>query len=425
LIIATALATRSARAEGGGADAQDRALAGEARLDVILAAVNERNPELREASARAEAGEARAAAAARLPDLELKGELWAVPLARPLAFGEANTIMVGLRQAFPAWGSLDARGRLAREEAAAAGDGARARRQALIADARRAYAAFFRAEREHRIHLEHVGLTSQLLEVARARYAVGGGTQQDLLRLQSELSRLHVDVATIDQQHRSAQALLNALMARPPDAALGPPPDVDVTALLAAAGDEAAARDAELHLADRRPELQAAARAVRRGEAALDLARREADLPTVMVGADYWYMPTFSVHHAYGAMVAVSLPWLNPRHRDEVHGAERAAVADRSALEAQQAAARYQLHDAAARVEAARQTLLIVHERVLPDARRSFESARALFQTGQGDVTPVLDAARAYLQVRIDEARAIADLESSRAELARAAGSSP
>jgi outer membrane protein TolC len=345
-MIATALAARSARAEGGGAaDARERALAGEARLDAVIAAVNERNPELREVGARAEASEAVAAAAGRLPDLELKGELWGVPLARPLAFGEANTIMVGLRQELPAWGSLDARGRMAREEAAAAGDGARARRQALVADARRAYAAFFRAEREHRIHLEHVGLTSQLLEVARARYAVGGGTQQDLLRLQSELSRLHVDVAAIDQQHRSAQAMLNALMARAPDAPLGPPPEVDVAALLAAAADEAAARDAELHLDERRPELQAAAR--------------------------------------------------------------------------------YQLRDAAARVEAARQTLLIVHERVLPDARRSFESARALFETGQGDVTAVLDAARGYLQVRIDEARAIADLESSRAELARAAGSAP
>ena len=37
-------------------------------------------------------------------------------------------------------------------------------------------------------------------------------------------------------------------------------------------------------------------------------------------------------------------------------------------------------------------------------------------------MTPVLDGARNYLQVRIEEVRAAADLESSQADYARAAG---
>ncbi|MEA2696207.1 MAG: hypothetical protein QOI66_478, partial [Myxococcales bacterium] len=405
----------------GDTAALDRDLASAARLPIILRAIARRSPDLREAAQRASAAEARAGAAARLPDPELKGELWGVPVTRPLSFDQANTIMIGLRQAFPAWGSLDARERAAREEAALAATTTEARRHEVAAQARRAFASYARADREYRIHLEHVGLTSRLVEIARSLYQVGHGSQQDFLRAQAELSRLHDDVAGIEQQRRSAQAMLNALMDRAPDATLGPVPELSPVDALAAPPGEATT-EADRLLSLRRPELKAAAHAVKRSEAALQMARREADFPSLTVGADYWYMPTQATHHGYGAMVSMSLPWLNPRHRDEVKAAERAQAADRSALRAQQAAARFALRDADAKVQAARETLALIHDRVLTDARRSFESAQAQFQSGQGNVTPVLDAGRSYLMVRIDEVRALADLESSRADFARAAG---
>jgi outer membrane protein TolC len=413
----------SARAADDGATSEsavDRELATQARLSTILRVIGERSPDLREVAERVAAAEARAGASGRLPDPELKGELWGVPLTHPVGFDQAQTLMIGLRQVFPAWGSLEARARAAREDALVAGDTSEARRQEVAAQARRAFAVYARVDREYRIHLEHVGLTSRLVEIAHSLYQVGHGSQQDLLHAQAELSRLHVDVAGIDQQRRSTQALLNALMDRDPDAALGPPPEMSPMEALAATPTGPADDDRQLER--RRPELKAAARAVQRSEATLDVAKREAELPSLMVAADYWYMPTQSVQHAYGAMVSMSLPWLNPRHRDEVKAAERANAADRSAQRAQRAAARFQLRDADAKLRAARETLALIHERVLADMRRSFEAAQASFQSGQGGVTPVLEAARSYLQVRIDEVRAVADLDASQADYARAAG---
>jgi outer membrane protein TolC len=417
-LVASAAATARA-ADAPPPSADERSLATEARLPAILRLVDERNAELREATARAAAAEARTAVARRLPDPELKGELWGVPLARPLSFRESDTIMLGLRQAFPAWGTLDARERAAREDAGAAAEGVEARRQELVAEARRAFAAYARADREARLHLEHAGITSGLVELARSLYGVGRGTQQDLLDAEVELSRLHLEVAGVEQQRRSARALLNALMGREPDAPLGP-----VAANDAAGADAApsSTTDADTNLDARRPELRAGARAVGRSEAALELARREATRPTLMVGADYWYMPMAETHHGYGAMVTMSLPWLNPRRRDEVAAAERATAAERRALEAQRTAARTQIRDADARVQAARDVLALVRGRVLGDARRSFEAAEAQLRAGRGGVGPVLAAERRLLQVRLDEVRAVADLETSRADWARAAG---
>jgi outer membrane protein TolC len=427
-LLALALMTRAGvghaaeGVSGGPAEtAADRELAAQARLPTILRLIGERNPDLSEASARARGAEAKVGAAARLPDPELKGELWGVPLSRPVSFGDANTIMIGLRQSFPAWGSRDAKERAAREDAAAAGDSVEARRQEIVAQARRAFASYARADREYRVHLEHVGLTSRVVETARSLYQSGRGAQQDLLHAQAELSRLHVDVAAIEQQRRSAQAMLNALMDRAPEAPLGPVAEAEAPEGLAAASRDFAA-DADARLGERRPELRAAARAVKRSEATLDAAKREANLPAFMVGADYWYMPMGPWHHAYGAMVSMSLPWLNPGRKDEVKAAEHAMAAERSALRAQTAAARYQLRDTDSKVRAAREVLALIHERVIPDARRSFESAQALFQSGQGDLTALLDAERNYLQVRIDEVRAIGELDSSRADYERAAG---
>src|SRR5262249_44347687 len=150
-------------------------------------------------------------------------------------------------------GSLDARARAARADALAADDAVRARRQEIAAQARRAFATYYRTDHEVRMHLEHAGLTSRLLETARAQYALGRGTQQDSLRLQADPSRLPAEVTAVEQQRTSARALLNALMDRVSDAALGPAPDIDVAQAIAAKdGDEAAAAG-ERALDERRP----------------------------------------------------------------------------------------------------------------------------------------------------------------------------
>ena len=62
------------------------------------------------------------------------------------------------------------------------------------------------------------------------------------------------------------------------------------------------------------------------------------------------------MRHAYGAMVAINLPWLSGRHRDEEREAEETLQAERHALESTQNTVRYELRDAAARVDSARQS---------------------------------------------------------------------
>jgi outer membrane protein, heavy metal efflux system len=409
----TFLTAGNARAASG----DDAELARSARIETILRVALEQNPDLAENQARVRAAQARSQAASRLPDLEAKYEQWGVPLQRPYALGEAQTLMIGVRQTFPAWGSLDARGRAAAAEAGGAQDASRARRQEIEAQVRRTYAAYYRADQELRLHLEHVGLTSRILELAKLNQRTGHGSLQDVLRLELEVTRVHTDVARIERDQRSSRALLNALMNRPGDAPLGPPEDLSVTPRTDVA-------TLERTIDANRPEVAAAARVIRRDEALLDGARRAARFPQIMVGLDYWYMPIFpaDMRHGYGAMVAINLPWLSGRRGAEQREAEESLQADRHALDSTKNTVRYELRDAAARVDSARQSFSIIDQDVLAQAKRSLEATQAAYAAGQGDAVGLLDALRSYLQVRIERVRALAELAASETDLKRAAG---
>jgi outer membrane protein TolC len=406
----------SAGSAAPASDADEAALAQQADLETILRLALARHPSLGEAGERVLASRERQAAAGRLPDLELRYEEWGVPLGRPYALDEAGTLMLGLGQTFPARGSRAAAARMAAEEAGLAAEDRRARAQEVATRARQAFYQYAGAEQEYALHLEQIELTHRLVELARTNYQAGRGTQQDVLRLILEVSRLHGEVAPIEQRQRSARALLNTLMVRPPAAPLGSPPP------LAPSPVEPRLEQLSRDLETNRPELAAAARAVLRGQAALDAAQSEARWPALMLSTSYWLQPTSEERHAYGLMVSVNLPWLNEKRRAEVRAAEHGLAAARLAREAERLQALYQIEDAAARLDAARDLYTILETDTLPQARRSFEAARTAYASGNGDALALLDALRSVLQTRIEQIRALVRLESSLADLERAAG---
>lgn len=399
------------------ADRAEADLAREARLEAILHLALDRNADLAEERARVASARARTSQAGRLPDLQLKYEQWGIPLRRPHAVQDSMFLMLGLSQTLPAPGTRAARARVAEQEATSAAASVATRRRELRAQVRRAFADYYRADRELLLHREHVEVAARLVELSRASYRSGRRGQQDVLRVSLELSRLHRDLAHIEQERISSQALLNALMNRDADAPLGPPAELEPAALAQAsfvAVDQPPDRE--------RAEVAAATAAVRRSEASLELARREGRWPSVTLGADYMYMPFEHDRHAYGAMVVLNLPWVSPGRRDAVKAAEESVIAERHALESVRNVVRYEARDARARHEAARSTFVIVDQDLLPQAQRNFEAAQAAYSAGQGDAIGLVDALRSYLDIRLDRVRALVHLATTAADLARAAG---
>jgi cobalt-zinc-cadmium efflux system outer membrane protein len=414
LAVVIALGARPAAAED--LTAAERSLSERATLSTILRVALARNPDLAEARSRAVAARESASASSRLPDPAFDYQLWAAPLARPYALDEAQMHMFGLRQTFPAPGSLDAKSGASSAEAHVATEGRRAREQELVVRVRRAYAEYYRADQEHRIHIEHVKLAQQVLDASRAVYQGGRGAQQDVLRAALAVSRLHNDLALTDGDRRAARGLLNTLMARPADAPLGPPAPID-PAKVQLRLDELTRLAGE-----RRPEVAAAESAIRARESELDGARSMGRWPEFMVGLQYMYMPPMEEPHNYGVTFSMSLPWLNPRYGEEVRAAEARLAADRSALSSARYAARYELFEAAERLRAARESFTLIERELLPQAKQSFESAEASYRGGQADSLALIDALGSLLDVRIERERALVRVDTALADVERAVG---
>lgn len=394
------------------ADALEREVSLQALLDRAL----RQGPDLLEQQERVAASQHRVAPARRLPDPELKYELWGVPLGRPFALGRSDTIMLGVRQEFPAPGSLDAQGRMAKADAAIAGEALRQLRLDRLAQVKRAYYAYYQADREGQLQAAQAELLRQSLELARSRFGAALGSAQEIARAELELADAARERLASAQQRASSAAWLNSMLGRPPDAALGPPAEFE---LIEHVGDF---RQLAAVAQQQRPELAASRHAVARSEALLSQTRSEARLPKFMFGADYWYMPREHSPHGYGAMASLSLPWLNPRHGELLQAAERERGAELRAQDAQRVHLSYEVYDAWTRARAALSAWQLVKNELLPAAQRNAQAAQAAFGASSGAAAAWLEASRGVLQVRMRELQARVDLAAAQAQLARAVG---
>ena len=96
--------------------------------------------------------------------------------------------------------------------------------------------------------------------------------------------------------------------------------------------------------------------------------------------------------------------------------------AEQHALAATENALRYDLEEAAARLEAAHGQFLIIDRDIVAQARRNLEAAEAAYAAGNADALTLLDALRTQLDVSVDRIRALAHVEAAAADLARARG---
>ena len=126
-----------------------------------------------------------------------------------------SVLAVMVSQDLPWPGKRDLRGRLAATEAEQAAQQLARARLSVAAGVRRAYHALAQSRLPRGAGREQSQLWGQIEGVARARYTVGQGAQQDVLRTQVEVTR----VGQVEAEQRAEEAVrlaeLNRLLDRP------------------------------------------------------------------------------------------------------------------------------------------------------------------------------------------------------------------
>jgi cobalt-zinc-cadmium efflux system outer membrane protein len=373
-----------------------------------------RHPALRAADARADARSQEGDASARLPAPELMAELWQVPLSRPYAIDEAGMLMFGLRQDFPAPGSLAATERAARAEADAERRLGQSAAQTIARDVRHAYADYVAAMLRERAHASHRSLAERLVSAARARLA-GGAPLSELTRASFELERIEVDRAADDARIDSARAEINVLIGRLPGATLPAPREARPETV-------AEPLDALLSRArKRRPELAALASKARAVSAEQDQAQREATLPSFSIAALY-FAPVGGQESGIGASASASLPWLwGPgSSRREQKRRELSAVS--LSLEEMSRGVDNDVARAHSKLRALEARERALDGKLLPAARQRFETSLSAYGSGAGSLTELLEAREALAMAELESIDARAELEHALVDLEWATG---
>jgi outer membrane protein TolC len=389
------------------------------RLDLrsVLEAARARNPEIRAADAQYLAMRERPMQEGTLPNPSLgiryHNENWKE------SFGESefSFVEVGAEQEIPFPGKLSLRGRIAEREAEREGAMRDLTVLMVLAATASSYADLVVAERSAAILRESHGLLGFMVEQAAARYRVGESAQQDVLRASLERGGLEERLAMLERRRAAAAAALRALLdlaegeALPSVEALPEPRPIE--ALDALTGK----------LAARSPALRAAQEEILRSEAALRLARRD-------------YYPDFAVMGSYMNKERLLPEWeLGVRLELPLYfwRRQRAAVAEagfteRAAAHAHRNTQRSlegRLADFHAMAEASSRLLRLYGDRLVPEARLTFESSRASYGVGRVDFLTVLSAFTSLLEYRLRYEEESGSLVRALAEIGPIVGETP
>jgi len=248
----------------------------------VQAAVTD-NPGLDEMRRRADAAAAIPDQAGSLPDPRITLGAANLPVDTFSLDQEAMTqLQLGVTQAFPFPGKLALQRQVAESRAAAAAQSADEAQLQLVRNVRNTWWELFYLDRALDTLARNMDLLRQLVDVARTKYEVGRGLQQDVLLAQVELARLQDMQVRIEGARGVSAARLNALLARPADAPVQLPP----TTIVALPGVPSEA-SLEQKANESRPAIAAARHQVDAAQSSEALAHKE-------------YLPEFGVSVNYG-----------------------------------------------------------------------------------------------------------------------------
>ena len=367
----------------------------QADLAALLAEAQSANPEIAEAVSLRSAAEAVPSQVEALPD-PLAGVSYTNETFTEFTLGEREDAFLTLSwtQEVPYPGKLRLAGDAARSETLIRQRRLEGIRLDVASRVKTAFAELYRIDRTSSILQESRALLISLGQTARSRYETGEGLLQNVLKAQTEITRLDAELESLAQKRRSTQAALTALAGRDQDVPLGR------ALALPSLAESLDGPSLEREALERSPELLIVQAAVERDESRLELARRQVK-PDLMWGAAYTNRG--DLDPMVMGMFGVRLPL--HRQSKQVQGIVQSNHELQAARHGE-AAVRLRIlsevRDLVAQAERAEARARLFAEGLIPQARGSLESASSAYGVGRVDFLTLLSDFTALLGFEVD-----------------------
>jgi outer membrane protein TolC len=353
-------------------------------VDQLVAEALAKNPEIGAAQNRVESMRQRPAQEGSRPDPMISAGYSSTGYPWPGAgLGTQPTSNIGftVSQALPYPGKLDLRASLARRDADAELQQIDATRLSVTA---RVKQAFYRLAYTYAVAdvLErNRELLQTLLKVSENRYAVGHAAQQDVIKAQTQLTIVDLQLARIRQERATREGELNALRAQPVGTPVGRPDDLVLTDFDLSLQSLVSSATAQA------PMLKRDQIVVERAQLAVASARQEYK-PDFTVSGGYFNMGSMSPMYEF--RFDVTLP-LRRARRDAAVAEQVSTVQEtRQTYEANRLDLQSRIQQDYEMATTSLRLAQLYRDTVLPQARLALESSMASYQTGAVDFLSVL-----------------------------------
>ncbi len=372
-------------------EAQPEPRPGVLRLQELLPELLAHNPEIQAARKRYEAAQTRPGQEHALPDPKIGAGWSSAGAPWPGAgLGTESTANIGveLSQEIPFPGKRSLRAGMAAKEA----EGESQTYQAIQLDQVKQLKSAFHELRFVYDAIDVLrrdqNLLQRLAKVAEARYSVGQGSQQDLIRSEVEISLLDGRTIQLEQHRSSLEAEINKLLNRPVTQSLGRPEALDqVPPLppLTTLQQQALAQS---------PMLRSERAAIDSRQLGVEMARKE-------------YYPDFEIMGGYfnqGSMkdmwefrVQMNIPIFWKKQRLGLEEAGLRLTESQRTYRAQEQELAFRLRDRYLAAQAAGRLMDLYSKTITPQSNLALESSLGSYETGKIEFTSVLSNFTAIL----------------------------
>ncbi len=387
-------------------------------IDPLIEEAILNNPEIQASKREWEAAKEEIAQVSSLPD----------PMASYGYFGESIETRVGpqeakygLSQKIPFPGKLNLKGRVQASYADMFKEKYEATKRRMIKDVKFVYYDIFWADKAIQINEEEKTVLDSLEKVARRKYESNLTPQQDVLKLQVELSRIIDRLFVLKQNRKSLQSKMNSLLNRTKGMSFG---NVDSLEL-----DEFKYNLEELNnmTQESSQQLQIARLDIERSEYEKSLARLDY-FPDFTLGLDYFQIGSGDTNmdddgqDAWMAQISVNVPIWRTKLAAQIKEKEAGLEASRKKYENIENNIVFEVEDLYFKINTYQDIISLYKTALIPQTEQSFKTAKIAYETDESDFLNWLESERVLLQTRLAYYKAMVDYQKSIAYLEEVLG---
>lgn len=290
-------------------------------------------------------------------------------------------------------------------------------RQNLIYSVRTAFYELYLIDRKLDVNSSNQLLMKSLVDIARKQYELGLGSQTDILRAQTEQSRLLSDSINLVQNRQTMVAMLNSYRNAGAEQSIPPIPEISPATY------SVLTFDSLLSLAhENRPDLRSMHSNVEMQSAERNVEEKEF-LPDFMIRGTYKQM--INQPDDWAIMVGATLPfapWTINRNKSTVRRLEAMHKRAESEYQTMENMIASQVKDAQSRVISSQAQIDLIQNTTIPQARQAMQAALAGYQTGKQDFIMLLDTQRMLRMAELDYQMAVMNLLTNYSYLEKVTG---